>query len=427
VDVGVQTSRVLRDPPTKPKEKSTQTVGDPVCAPHGITPVKSVEVGIQASCGSREVPKRRRKRRRRKRCDASAYPPPTIVKGTGGGDMAPAGAPVGEGRAPGKLRDVRALAPSRSSVNGPTFAAVAAAPPGARRLSHFATSAGGAGDRGVREKIAPAAGSVLRSGCSSPPPPRKPEVKETRPLPSKAEAEKTRSGMRGIASSSSVPGETQCLALDRDVTVERLFSAVSLLRNCGLGGMVLRPARRVAAPPLSAPIPGPVNRERVGRDAKCKDGQRGVYPRKPSQRSPPVGGNKVCWGCGAAGHFLRGCLQSRRMCRGYGRAQAAGGAGAAAESRAVTDSRRSAGRGTMESPATPARRRPGTTGARTAATNKSPQGARPAPASKDRSLGEPTPGGKGADPSKPAGAPYRGPRGEKDPAPTVVRALSAQR
>jgi len=49
VDVGVQTSHMLRDPPTTTKGRGTQTEDNPVCAPGGESSAWSADVGVQVS------------------------------------------------------------------------------------------------------------------------------------------------------------------------------------------------------------------------------------------------------------------------------------------------------------------------------------------------------------------------------------------
>jgi len=211
----------------------------------------------------------------------------------------------------------------------------------------------------------------------------------------------------------SVPG------IGRDVTAESFISAVSLLlSDDGPGNDILGPARCAVAPP---PVPSGARDLRLGgRGARCKDSQRVQLPRS-FRHSPPVGGKPAaeCWGCGAAGYFLRRCPLFRRWCGGESRAPAAGGGRRRDESGNVTGPRNGRQWGYGNTPHLPAWRRPG-------APKKGP-GPRPH-RDPDRRSGrslrktapaEPTAGAKGASSGKPAGAPYRGPRNERDPAPRV--------
>jgi len=206
--------------------------------------VRPADDGVLASCGPRGSPTKsegRRKRRRRQRTQytGSASPnSPANVKGTGcaGGDMASAGVPVAEGRTRGKMRGVRAPALPRSPVGAPSFAAASTGRP---RPSPCVTAAGGACGPGADGGRAPA-GDVMRSGLSSPPPPPRPEPKRKKeprpPLRAAAASEEQGEGIRRRGAS--IPAGVR-LDTCRDVTVEKLFSAVSLLRECGLGNVIL--------------------------------------------------------------------------------------------------------------------------------------------------------------------------------------------
>jgi len=128
-------------------------------------------------------------------------------------------------------------------------------------------AAGGASGRGATKKKVPACGSVLRASSGSPPPLR-PEPKWKEPLPPKAAAVSQRNvplplPLKVVATGatlevkemrilgSSIPADVRLSVpdVDRDVTAENLFSAVSLLLGCGPGGKILGPARCAATSP----------------------------------------------------------------------------------------------------------------------------------------------------------------------------------
>jgi len=247
-DRSTQTLHVSRDLPATSKVRGTQVEGcGPTCASGGDLPACFADGGLSASRDPRGSPtpsERRRRRRRKQRAARRAGDAPSNssakVEGTSKGDMTLTGTPVGVGRTQGKKRGY-GLRPSPAPLRAPCPL------PWSRRrrvgpVRHLvwrppAVPAGPAWmGRGPRR------GGVLRSGLSSPPPPPRPEPKRKKELlrpPSKAAAASGRYGMRirGASIPANVIADTR-----RDVTVENVFSAVSLLRECGLGSLVLGPA-----------------------------------------------------------------------------------------------------------------------------------------------------------------------------------------
>jgi len=254
-------------------------------------------------------------------------------KGTGGGDMAAAGPLKVGGSDQGNKRGVRATAPPRPPASRPSFAAVATSAGESRPPPSGAATAGGACVRGIGKVRAPADGGVMRVGLSNSPPPHRPEPKRKKgglPPPSDAAA-RTRppspawaatrgakiEGMR--IPGSSIPAKDLRVG-GRDVTADKFISAVSLLIECAAGVFALGdPARGVAASPPSVRypnVPGSTDGGLAGRDCKSDRGGRRNVPRRSPPSSLPVGGNlRTCWGCGAAGHLLRGCPDFRGWCR----------------------------------------------------------------------------------------------------------------
>jgi len=118
VDVSVQTSPVSRDPPAISAMRSARAEGNSVCVPGEDIPARPAVDGAPASRGPRTspTPSERLRRRRRQRAahsaDSAPSNPSAKVKGTGRGDMAPAGVPVGEGRELGNKAEGTGSGPS---------------------------------------------------------------------------------------------------------------------------------------------------------------------------------------------------------------------------------------------------------------------------------------------------------------------------
>jgi len=212
------------------------------------------------------------------------------------------------------------------------------------------------------------------------------------------------------------------------VTVEEDFFAVSLLRECGLGKLILGPARCAAAPP---PNPSGARDSRRGASgAQCVNGLQEVKLPRPSGRSLPargeVRGGMLGVRCRRARPPPLPHVSELATTRGYG-AQATGcipGGAAATYPRDATGQGvgRAALRGAMVTLRDPRVEKARVNEAtRTTAAPTSAGGIeRPPLPRKFAAPVEPIAGVKSADPGRPAGAPYRGPRDERDPASVVV-------
>jgi len=114
VEVGCQTLDAPQDPPTIPEVGDIRTEGKihHVRVPAGGPSARLADVDDRVSCSLRGPLNKseRRRRRRRQRDERTSSESFTNVKGTGSEGMAPAGNPVGEGRARGNTRGVRASA-----------------------------------------------------------------------------------------------------------------------------------------------------------------------------------------------------------------------------------------------------------------------------------------------------------------------------
>jgi len=351
---GVKAGSINAGLPATTKDRAAQTrAATLVSVAVGGSPTGTADAGVQASRGPGDPPTRRRKRRRdksRAQCSAPASPSSdSVTKRTGGGDTSAAGPSKDGGCGQGNTRGDGAKAPPRPPACGPSFAAVVASAGESRPSPLGAATAGGACGRGDGKVRAPVDGGVMRVSPSSSPPPPRPEPKQKKggPPPSAAVRMAEPSvpagparvraagpgafrdeGMRRLVSS--IPVKNLRVG-DRDVTVNKFLSAVSLLAECAAGVLLLgHPARGAAASPPSIPSPeesGSTDGGLAGRDTRYgKDGRRGSARRSPSGPPPVGGGPKVCcWGCGAAGHLLRGCPDFRGYCRRVRGARAAGG------------------------------------------------------------------------------------------------------
>jgi len=319
----------------------------------GGAPAGTADVGVQASRGPVGPPTRRKKRKRKR--SGTQNSAPTLpssnseVKRTGGGGMTAAVPPKDGGRDQGNIRGEGAEAPPRYPASGPSFTAVVAPAGEPRPLPLGAATDGGARGGGDGKRRAPVDGGVLRvSPSSSPPPPRpEPKRKKDGPPPSNAAARKVEpsaparpalvraagpgavryEGMRKL--DFSIPVKDLWVG-DRDVTADKFLAAVSLLAECAAGVLFLgHPARDAASSPPSVASPdasGSMGGGLAGRDTRDGRVGRREFPRRSPSGPPPVGGSpKVCWGCGAAGHLLRGCPDFRGYCRRVRGARVAGG------------------------------------------------------------------------------------------------------